>query len=89
MLKSWNPYMLQVYKYHALPDHHSSFKAPTRLPQASLLSTHRLHMSDITPQLFHVQDTLVTLESTLHLFCLTFFWKLCFLLQNKLFIPSN
>jgi len=37
MLKSWNQYMLQVYKYHALPEHHSSFKAPTRLPQASLL----------------------------------------------------
>ena len=37
MLKSWNPYMLQVYKYHTLPEHHSSYKAPTRLPQASLL----------------------------------------------------
>ena len=37
MLKSRNPYMLQIYKYHALPEHHSSFKAPTRLPQASLL----------------------------------------------------
>jgi len=28
ILKSWNPYKLQVYNYHALPEHHSSFKAP-------------------------------------------------------------
>ena len=36
MLKSWNPYMLQVYKYHALPECHSSFysshQAPTGQP---------------------------------------------------------
>ena len=38
------------------------------------------------PQLFHVHDTL---DCTLHLFGLTFFLEILFLLQNKLFIPSN
>jgi len=42
--------------------------------------------ADLSSELFHVQDTL---DCTLHLFGLTFSWKFCFLLQNKLFIPSN
>jgi len=70
VLKSWNPYMLKVYKYHALPEHHSSFKAPTRLPQASLLKV--MYKCTHTDTHTHTQLTYKGYNSTYSLYPLSY-----------------